>query len=588
MNFSYIDDPEWGKLDNETQQKVIGLAFQDNIASDAEWTNLSPGIQKSVHGLYTKDANEYSQSQKIHKERGLAGDIASNLARGVADLGRMGGYALKTLDPDGGIDVVENIGQGIVDIADKSQDWDIMQPDRSEAAGEGLLSRGWKGGVRSAVPSLAPTFTGAAAGAAIGSVVPGVGTAMGGLIGGTLATFGLFGLGTYGEKLHEYKSNGVPEPEAEVAAFKQGLIEGGIEGASSLLGLKIFGVDKFVAQPLKNTVKELLETPMKTWGKRLATDAFLNEIPTEMLQGALGVQVETGMGLQDEGAWREAMVEAIIPAMTMSLLFGLGSSGMTAANKHKLKIKLNDMENGYARIQAVETIKNGIKENEKKGQDGEVTNNADSFGSMALIKINAGLPIDINADFSKYASQDKAQIDKLIDENISQELPSDTQTIPPVKDWEFGKVGDSFKKGMEAAAALKPPVTPPPVTPPPVTPSPVTPSGGLNITTPEELVAQNAEQEAIRMEQAAQAESATLETVEMDGRAYAKQGSRWFDAAGVEVPENKVAHLDAMLAKKAEGGTQDEWEDYTPEVELQDEKDTIPDDKGTVTPISPR
>jgi len=27
--------------------------------------------------------------------------------------------------------------------------------------------------------------------------------------------------------------------------------------------------------------------------------------------------------------------------------------------------------------------------------------------------------------------------------------------IPPVKDWEFGKVGDSFKKGMEAAAALK-------------------------------------------------------------------------------------------------------------------------------------
>ena len=140
---------------------------------------------------------------------------------------------------------------------------------------------------------LTPVLTGGLAGSAFGPV--------GTLVGAGVATLGLFGLGVYGEKLAEYEKAGIPEGEREMAAFKQALIEGGIETASSLLGLKIFGADKFITQPLKSTLKELIETPVSAWGKKLATDALLNEVPTEMLQEALGAEVETGLGLQEQG-----------------------------------------------------------------------------------------------------------------------------------------------------------------------------------------------------------------------------------------------------------------------------------------------
>ncbi len=360
------------------------------------WNN-SPGYQDLFEGKEQYDPGKVESPSGVVPDRGFVGDVSSNLARGAGDLVRMGGYALKTIDPDGGIGVLEKAGDKMIGASKYAEkNFDIMKMDESEASGEGFLSRGWKGGVRSAVPSVSPVVAGGLAGSVFGPV--------GALVGAGIGTLGLFGFGVYGEKRQEYIDQGIEEPEAEKAAFKQALIEGGIETAGSLIGLKIFGVDKFITQPLKQSLKELIETPLSTWGKKLATDTFLNEIPTEMLQEALGSQVETGLGLQDEGAWREAMVEAIVPAMVMSLGFGLGSQGLTMVNKRNLKNQINNLDDPKARLKAVEAIEKGILAHEKKGDDTGISNNAEAWSAMAMDRIEEGKPIELNTDFVTYAT----------------------------------------------------------------------------------------------------------------------------------------------------------------------------------------
>ena len=392
MPYLTQDEIDSGILDKFKQYDPEEVKKQHELA----WNN-SPGYQDLFEGKEQYEPGKVDSPSGVVPDRGFVGDVASNLARGAGDLTRMGGYALKTIDPDGGIDILEKAGQKMIDVTDYAEkNLGIMKQDQSEAAGEGLLSRGWKGGVRSSVPSIAPVLAGGSAGSVFGPV--------GALVGAGIGTLGLFGFGVYGEKRQEYIDQGIEKPEAEKAAFKQALIEGGIETAGSLIGLKIFGVDKFITQPLKQSLKELIETPLSTWGKKLATDTFLNEIPTEMLQEALGSQVETGLGLQDEGAWREAMVEAIVPAMVMSLGFGLGSQGLTMVNKRNLKNQINNLDDPKARLKAVEAIEKGILAHEKKGDDTGISNNAEAWSAMAMDRIEEGKPIELNTDFVTYAT----------------------------------------------------------------------------------------------------------------------------------------------------------------------------------------
>ena len=346
------------------------------------------------------------------EERGLIGDTVSDVARGTADLVRMGGYVIKTLDPDGGIDIVERVGDSLVDIADRSQKLDIMQPDASELAGqEGRIKSGIRSGIRSSVPSLTPTFAGAGAGFLAGGPV-------GGLVGAVLGNLGLFGLGTYGEKKQEYLDHGVSEDEAHSAALKQGLIEGGIEGAASFIGAKIFGMDRFLTQPLKQTVKELLHTPVSTFAKNMAKDTFLNEVPTEMLQSYLGTKVDIGVGMADEGDQWQAAVDSIIPAMTMSLLFGTGASGFSYVQKRRLVRDLNNLEKPDAREKAAEMIEKGILEGDSKEEAGKEVELAEAWSKMAMERIDAGEAIDLNEDFIKFAQ---------LDENSRKELQRGTE-----------------------------------------------------------------------------------------------------------------------------------------------------------------
>ncbi len=385
----------------------------------SHWDHV-PGYKDLFGDEQEKYAPKQAEQQTdVVEERGFFGDVGSQLARGAADLTRMTGHALKVADPDGGIDVVEQFGQKMIDTADKSQSMDIMKMDESEAAGENWFSRGWKSGVRSAIPSLGAAIGGAVAGAGItagagvlgfggvlAATVPMIGMSTGQVAGMMAGTGGIFGLGTYGEKKQEYLDHGLDEHTAEKAAIKQGIIEGGGEMIATFLGLAILGPGKMFSQPLKETVTELLQTPAKTMVKKLAGTA-LEETITEMIQEGSQAAVETGIGLREEGAWLEGALEAIVPAITMSLMFAGGSSTFSAVKKRQLKAELNNLEDSKAREKAVEEIESGIREASKdKNDNGQADQQAEAWTRMAFDKIDAGETIDLQENFVEFAALD--------------------------------------------------------------------------------------------------------------------------------------------------------------------------------------
>ncbi|MDY6893814.1 MAG: hypothetical protein SVO01_00125 [Thermotogota bacterium] len=343
-------------------------------SNDVAPTNrLNPYFQIPENSFINPESNV-----TVAEERNIISDMLSNLGRGVADLSRKTGYALETAG-------LESIGKPFREVGEVVlEKSDFLKPDVSEVAGEGFIKRGIMGGLRSIPASLAPTLGGAIVGTAVAGPI-------GGLVGGTLGTLGLFGLGTYGEKHQEYIEAGLSEKEAHIGALKQAAIEGGIEGVMSLVGLKIFGVDKLIVQPIKSTVKELLETPVKEFVKRLSLDMF-GEVATEMLQSGLSEQVETGLGLKPEGAWKEGVVESIIPAMTMSLIFGSSTQLYNKAQTKVLKESLNS-EDIETRIKAANTIANGIEDEELKNAWIEMSND--------MISNNKNIPL--MQDFVDYA-----------------------------------------------------------------------------------------------------------------------------------------------------------------------------------------
>lgn len=333
-------------------------------------------------------------------------DITSAVARGVPALGKLAGHAIKTLDPEGGVAVADSFGQTIIDVSKGMEAEGVMKPVEVEG---GFVKRGIMAGLESAIPSLAPSLGGAAAGALAGSVVPGVGTVLGGIVGGTLATLGIHGLGTYGQERERYLEQGIDQKEAHSAAIKQGLIEGGLETVSNLVGMMTFGWGKMAMQPLKKTAQELLHTPIKTFAKNLTKNTFLNEVPMEMVQGALSSKVDEQLGLLPEGEWQQAAVESIIPAITMSVLFGVGAQTLTSVHRGQIKNKLNS-DDPKERIEAAQYIAKQIDDKEL----------GKAWVDMVTPKIADGEPIDINADFTQTLHKDvekpKKAKDVILDE----------------------------------------------------------------------------------------------------------------------------------------------------------------------------
>ena len=373
---------------------------------------------------------------EVTPERNIIGDIGSRLARGVASTVELAGHALDTMGAD-------TVGQKLVQTAEGWQEnVDFLKPDASEVAGEGFVKKGVMEGVESSVPSLTGGMGGAAFGAGVGSVVPGVGTVVGGLVGAAAGALGLFGAGIYGREKAAALKAGKSEEEAHRHGLEQGVIEGGIEFIATPIELLTGGFGKVATQPLKSTIKDLLKTPIKTMAKNYGKTMGV-ETSTEMLQSGLSNEYASDHGLAD-GTNTEAVLESIIPAMTMSLMFGMGTQALNSAHKRQVKKALTDQNVAVQnRNAAVDEVYSQILP-----EDAEL---ADAWKAMATDKIGRGEAIDIDEDYTNYAVKKKT-LEKGSDEGGADDA---LQGVAASPDPGAGAVIPDASKGVLSKVAAK-------------------------------------------------------------------------------------------------------------------------------------
>ncbi len=125
--FDFIKDPEWRETPAELKQKILDLAFQDDIASDPEWQSTAPETQQRIKSLYIQDALELEAeiypALSVAKEPDAedtgttGGDYARSLAMGLNRFGQTIGRGVDVL---GNIDptrLLTESGEGLVDRA---------------------------------------------------------------------------------------------------------------------------------------------------------------------------------------------------------------------------------------------------------------------------------------------------------------------------------------------------------------------------------------------------------------------------------------------------------------------------------------
>ena len=189
--------------------------------------------------------------------------------------------------------------------------------------------------------------------------------ALGGPIGG-LAAFaigagGSFFLSQYDRIMQKGKEQGIPESKMRPYAIAEGLIEGGVEGATDYLGGKWLGLDKtLVSNPLKNTIKQMLAPTIRGQVVRFAKTAPL-EIGTEMLQNSSEEWLSQRAGLAPESTPWEAAKQSIGPALGMTILYNIGGMGFHKIHQAQLQRALfTDNVSEKYRSRAISEVESGI------------------------------------------------------------------------------------------------------------------------------------------------------------------------------------------------------------------------------------
>jgi N12 class adenine-specific DNA methylase/predicted RNA methylase len=316
----------------------------------------------------------------VEHDRGFMGDVASRAARsGVQIMKGIGGaMQLTDLDPSKETNIVAKAGKNVTDFySGLAEKHDIFKPDIAEARGdEGVLKRGFGGAVESVGPSLLPlaaALAGAKAGALVGAPAgpPGVaiGTVVGGIVGGMGTLFATFGMGqyqqSYDEAIKELSKNGMPPAEREAKARKYALVSATAEAGGELVGdlaaMTFFGVfgGQAAKQPLKLTIKQLMGGGAKGFGKAIAKTVPF-EVGSEM--GTAYTQAkaaqEAGISGMEPG---EAMAEAVLPAVFLSVMFGGAIHTAQVSEAQRLYKELNSKD-PEVRAKAALDVGNRIKD----------------------------------------------------------------------------------------------------------------------------------------------------------------------------------------------------------------------------------
>src|SRR3972149_3835607 len=167
----------------------LATARKDGYSDDEIATFLSGQhkfdlVTAKKDGYSSAEIAEFlaNQGGRPAVKRGVIGDIAAAIPAGAIDTVEQFSRALRTLDPQGGIDIAENLGTKGVEFAKSYQE---SHPGMFTAP-EGTVRSSIYGGVRSFIPSV----TAGIPGAVVGSMGGPVGT-IGGFAGFGGTVFGL-------------------------------------------------------------------------------------------------------------------------------------------------------------------------------------------------------------------------------------------------------------------------------------------------------------------------------------------------------------------------------------------------------------
>jgi len=319
-----------------------------------EPTAITPSMERApsslVSDLETMEKDITEQENRSYLEgRGFFSGLASDVAGGVLDYGKMGLQAVRALTPQTGPEpepgsLRATLTSGIEGIEKFKEQHPFFQ----ETPGQEGVSRAVHGGVRSFTQSLAAGLPTAVAGAAAGSALGPVGTAVGGVLGYALGGATQFGLAQYEDvmergikqKMDEGMSFEDARTAVEPAAVREAVYEGGFEGASDLLSGFTMGAGKLLSsvgkEALKGSIKDLTRVGFGQFAKRALGVAGI-ETGSEMLTAGAQAEEEKAIGLGTSDFW-DAAKDAFGPAFVASTLFaGLGHVNTKVAQRQLIR-----------------------------------------------------------------------------------------------------------------------------------------------------------------------------------------------------------------------------------------------------------
>lgn len=336
--------------------------------------------------------------QTVVPDRGIMGDIRTTLFRsGMRGL-QMGGDAFEAWT---GKDVALD---DWVDDQFRTSKW--LAPDYGEYLGtDSKTYTGMRQGVESFIPSLGAGWGGALIGGALTGtgIAPGPGTIIGGVTGLVL----FMGGSQYQQTFDEVIKAGGSQEDAHKAGIKSAAWETIPEMVTMFPAMKALNVGYKVTKPvigkavkeylkkgdLKKSVKQVLGMDATALAK-----AFGFSTSIETLSEMATAWGQSGVAQEhiDESINRmDAVKDSIIPALTMSTIFSVGTGSIGYMGKKRLVKEMNDLKNPEKRQLIADKISEGVRK-----EDAEL---ADAWDIFTKASIENNQPVELWHDVIRMA-----------------------------------------------------------------------------------------------------------------------------------------------------------------------------------------
>ncbi len=341
---------------------------------------------------------EVSNSTGLPVSRGFAADIASATGRGFTGAAEMWLRAVRTIDQEGGKDVIRDFATGGIDaIQGFIEKHPFLKPSKEAESG---FRRAATEGVSSFIESAS-------------AIIPGLPL---GVVGGAVTGAAVFAAAEHDRVLEEVEdfiiNNNLTESQADDlrekgkgAAVKSAAVEGGFELAANTLTALTLGLFRpfkgSAKEGVKATFKSLFEKPgsaLVRGGKAYAKTA-LTEVSTETAQEALETKFRRDIGITDMSSLDAAM-SVIGPTLVTSALFLGTTSGLNARDRSNIKKKLLDAETKFSPVKRKEAVDAIVAEVSRKDKKQGAL-----LRKSAYAYIDSGAAINMETDVNDIASQ---------------------------------------------------------------------------------------------------------------------------------------------------------------------------------------